>query len=85
MNSDFPQHYALNASGKEAINLGSISASGPIRSFAGQSRNGKFPPIADIQTDALPRLRPPDSYQGHSPWSPSIGGRTSLVLVGRTK
>src|ERR1700722_5539345 len=28
VNSDCPQHYALNASGKEAINLGSISASG---------------------------------------------------------
>ena len=34
VNSDYPQHYALNASGKEAINLGSISASGPSRHFA---------------------------------------------------
>jgi hypothetical protein len=49
VNSDCPQHYALNASGKEVINLGSISASGPILSFAGQSRNGKFPPIPVCQ------------------------------------
>ena len=29
MNSDCRQHYALNTSGKEAINLGSMSAFGP--------------------------------------------------------
>ena len=42
MNSDCPQHYALNASGKEAINLGSMSASGP---------NAKYWPRA--QTSAV--------------------------------
>jgi hypothetical protein len=38
VNSDCPQHYALNASGKEEINFGSISASGPKRRLrVGQS------------------------------------------------
>jgi hypothetical protein len=35
VNSDCPQHYALNASGKEAINLGSISASGTSATWQG--------------------------------------------------
>ena len=42
MNSDCPQHYALNASGKEEINLGSISASGPLADMPSPYANVDF-------------------------------------------
>jgi hypothetical protein len=54
VNSDCPQHYALNASGKEAINVGSIFASGPIRSFAGKVGTASFhPPQPSRSADGM--------------------------------
>ena len=63
MNSDCPQHYALNASGKEAINLGSISASGHIAALDTPLLLAAIAGKADLQKArlkplALPRQQP---------------------------
>jgi len=58
VNSDCPQHYALNASGKEAINLGSISASGiaGVPSSDADDRSGGKKDIALSCCPFLPAL-----------------------------
>jgi hypothetical protein len=51
--SDCPQHYALSASGKEAINLGSMSAFGTFRT----SRDVRLAAVMLTKADVRQRLR----------------------------
>ena len=73
MNSDCPQHYALNASGKEAINLGSMSASLNLHSVSASLPTADIPWRSLVSERLLaasvPSVLSFDSYGGF--WSPT--------------